>query len=85
MSAVLTACLWILQEVVPLIQGRYDGVNHMSHLVGAAVGAYCGYAVSYSRWSEPKGPLAWLQKIVSRKKDQPDSLTKKVGKWLHGD
>lgn len=34
-----------LAELVDVTRWLQDGVSHLSHLVGAVVGSYCGYAM----------------------------------------
>ena len=34
-----------LAELVDVTRWLQDGVSHLSHLVGAVVGGYCGYAM----------------------------------------
>lgn len=35
----------VLAEFVDVTRWLQDGVSHLSHLVGALVGSYCGYAM----------------------------------------
>eukprot|EP00931_Biecheleriopsis_adriatica_P105247 TRINITY_DN79809_c0_g1_i1.p1 TRINITY_DN79809_c0_g1~~TRINITY_DN79809_c0_g1_i1.p1 ORF type:complete len:247 (+),score=40.61 TRINITY_DN79809_c0_g1_i1:49-789(+) len=88
-SALLTACLWIAKELWPMLLGRFDGVSHASHLVGALVGAYCGYALSLSGLPQHRSFRDWLERMGLRKSKGGSptfsDVTKKVGTWLqHG-
>ncbi|CAL1157278.1 unnamed protein product [Cladocopium goreaui] len=88
-TAILTASLWLVAEIGPLLRGRFDGVSHLSHLVGAVVGGYCGYAMGQadqrtggSRFQQ------WLSTLGIRKpKAVPASFhsqTQQIGQWLSG-
>ncbi|CAJ1391962.1 unnamed protein product [Effrenium voratum] len=62
-TALLTASLWVAAEVVPFLRGRHDGVSHLSHLAGALIGSYCGYAVGQA----PGGFRDWLRQLGSQR------------------
>eukprot|EP00933_Yihiella_yeosuensis_P077995 TRINITY_DN8906_c2_g2_i2.p1 TRINITY_DN8906_c2_g2~~TRINITY_DN8906_c2_g2_i2.p1 ORF type:complete len:165 (+),score=13.75 TRINITY_DN8906_c2_g2_i2:246-740(+) len=90
-SALLTALLWIAKEVWPILLGRWDGISHGSHLVGAVVGGYCGYAVSLNRLmseSRRRSLSDWLEYFnVSRRRSSASKfseVSKKMGQWLQG-
>lgn len=86
-SALLTAVLWIAKELWSLLFGGHDGVSHGSHLVGAVVGGYCGYAVSMSQ--QRQNISDWFTKFgLRRKTGEPEmsfqSASRTICSWLSG-
>ncbi|CAK9060859.1 Metallophosphoesterase domain-containing protein 1 [Durusdinium trenchii] len=87
-SALLTGSLWLISELLPLLQGTRDGVSHLSHLAGALVGSYCGYAMSQVRVQQ--GFRSWLVHFGFLKpRGAPmasfQRRTEQIGRWLRGD
>eukprot|EP00913_Durusdinium_trenchii_P035877 g33573.t1 len=65
-----------------------DGVSHLSHLAGALVGSYCGYAMSQVRVQQ--GFRSWLVHFGFLKpRGAPmasfQRRTEQIGRWLRGD
>merc|ERR1712196_222496 len=47
LTFVVTVCIWVSNEVLSL--ATHDGVSHMAHLSGAAIGTYAGYRIHAQR------------------------------------